>query len=106
MGQLETNPAALTPEQLQQLATDAKGTTGQLKRFSEQQPTRDAFGPPLRDSLSDQHKQALDSLLDALPKAQGVEASKQADGNAKSGVANVSKAFENSQPSAVKCKTA
>jgi hypothetical protein len=106
LGQLETNPAALTPEQLQQLVADAKGTTGQLKHFSEQPPTRDAFGPPLRDSLNDQHKQALDSLLDALPKAPDGEASKQAAGNAKGGLANVSKAFEDSQPSAVKGKTA
>jgi hypothetical protein len=105
LGQLETNPAALTPEQLQQFAADAKGTTGELKRFSEQQPTRDTFGPPLRDSLTDHRKQALDSLLDALPKAQGAEASKQAAGNAKGGLANISKAFEDSQPSAMKGKT-
>ncbi len=105
LGQLETNPAALTPEQLQQVVADAKGTTGQLKYFAERQPTRDAFGPPLRDALNDQRKQALDSLLDALPKAQGAEASKQAAGNAKDGLANISKAFEDSQPSVVKGKT-
>ncbi len=39
-------------------------------------------------------------------KRPGGEASKQAAGNAKGGLANVSKAFEDSQPSAVKGKTA
>ena len=101
-GRLEQNPSALTPEQIHQVIADAKETTGQLKRFAEQQPTRDAFGPPLRDSLTDQRKQALDSQLDALPQAQGAEAAKQAAGRAKDGLAGVSKAFDDSQPSIVK----
>jgi len=59
----------VSDSQLQQTATDAKETLNQLKRTAEQEPTRDAFGQPLRDALSGQNKVDLDARLNQLQQA-------------------------------------
>jgi len=42
---------------LQKTAREARETTDQLKKAAEQEPTRNAFGQPLRDALK-RHEQS------------------------------------------------
>jgi hypothetical protein len=69
--------------------------------MAENQPTSDAFGPPLRESLSGTNKTGLDSQLDQLANSQGSASQRQSAGSAARGLQNVSKAFSASQPSAM-----
>jgi hypothetical protein len=96
--ELGEKPGALKPDKIKELTVNAERTTGQLKQIAEQPPTRDAFGPPLRDALADDRKRALDSQLDTLAQAQGDDATKQAAKNAAEALSRVSKAFGESQP--------
>ncbi len=91
--------------ELQQAASAARETVNQLKNTAEQEPTRDAFGQPLRDSLSGQRKVDLDAKLMRLerprrlsdvPESSGKE---QRAAEARDALAKVSKAFELSEPS-------
>lgn len=96
--QLGEKPGALKPDQIKELTKNAKRATGQLKQIAEQEPTRDAFGPPLRNALADDRKNALDSQLDTLAQAQGDDATKEAARNAGEALGKISKAFGDSQP--------
>src|SRR5207302_9391490 len=109
---------------LEKTAGEARDTIGQLKKMAEEEPTRDDFGPALRDSLSGQNKVDLDARLSQLEQAarqarqdaaspnpqanppeqtnrlsqqQGPSTQEQA-GQAKAALSKVSKAFEASQP--------
>ncbi len=83
---------------LQKTASEARETLNQLKRAAEQEPTRDAFGQPLRDALSGQNKVDLDSKLVQLQQAQDEAAKQQRSADARDGLAKVSKAFAQSEP--------
>ncbi|HVM50062.1 MAG TPA: hypothetical protein VMU04_18685 [Candidatus Acidoferrum sp.] len=86
---------------VQQVASDAKETVNQLKRAAEQEPTRDAFGQPLRDALSGTNKVDTDAKLTQLQQAEDAAARQQRAGEAKESLGKISKAFEASQPQAM-----
>jgi hypothetical protein len=99
--QLADKPDALSARQIDRMTADAKETTSQLKKLADEPPTRDVFGPPLRNALGGAQKQALDSKLDALAQAQGDDATKKSAGEARESLGRISKAFEQSQPQAL-----
>ncbi len=87
---------------LQKTAGEARETLNQLKRVAEQEPTRDAFGDPLRDALSGTNKVDLDAKLNQLQMASGDEPAKREQaGQARDGLGKVSKAFGASEPGAM-----
>jgi hypothetical protein len=81
-------------------ASEARETLNELKKVAEQEPTRDAFGPPLRAALTGQNKTDLDSKLGRLQLAQDEPTRQQRAGEAKDALGKVSKAFEESEPKA------
>ncbi len=88
----------MSDQDLQQTARDAQAVINQLQKSSEQEPTRDAFGQPLRDALSGQNKVNLDSRLMQVQQAQDEAAKQQSSGQAAQALNQVSKAFDQSQP--------
>ena len=95
-------PAGSASEaEVKQAAGDARETVNQLKKLAEQEPTRDAFGQPLRDSLSGQNKVDLDAKLSRLQQAQDLADRQQRAGEAQQSLSKVSKAFEDSEPKAM-----
>lgn len=88
----------MSDEELQKTVQDAKRTVDQLKKTAEQEPTKDAFGQPLRDALSGQNKVDLDAKLRKLEMAQDEAGKEQAAGEASQKLGNVSQAFLASQP--------
>jgi hypothetical protein len=82
-------------------ASEARETLNQLKKVAEQEPTRDAFGPPLRAALSGPNKVELDSKLARLQLAQDQATRQQRAGEAQDALSKVSKAFEESEPKAM-----
>jgi myosin heavy subunit len=82
-------------------ASEARETLNQLKKVAEQEPTRDAFGPPLRTALNGTNKMELDSKLARLQLAQDEPTRQQRAGEAKDALSKVSKAFEESEPKAM-----
>lgn len=92
-------PDSQTPgEQLSKTAREASQTIDQLAKTAEQEPTRDAFGQPLRDALSGQNKVDLETKLKQLQMADPGAERQQRAGEASQALAKVSKAFEQSQP--------
>jgi hypothetical protein len=87
--------------QLQHLTKEARDTLDQLKKAAELEPTRNAFGPPLREALRGQNKVELDAELMRLEQAQDESAKQQGAADAKAGLGKVKKAFEESQPTAL-----
>lgn len=81
-----------------QTARDARETVNQLKTAAEQEPTRDAFAQPLRDSLSGTNKVDIDAKLAQLEQAQDQPSQQQRAGEARDALSRVSKAFGASQP--------
>src|SRR5262249_42963409 len=88
--------------ELRKTTADARATLEQLKKASEQEPTRDAFGAPLREALGGQHKMELDAKLLQLDQAQDEASKQQRAEAAKEGLDKVSKAFEASQPTSLR----
>jgi hypothetical protein len=82
-------------------ASEARETLNQLKKVAEQEPTRDAFGPPLRTALNGPNKVELDSKLARVQLAQDEPTRQQRAGEAKDALSKVSKAFEESEPKAM-----
>jgi hypothetical protein len=82
-------------------ASEARETLNQLKKVAEQEPTRDMFGPPLRNALSGTNKTDLDSKLARVQLAQDQPSRQQRAGEAKDALGKVSKAFEDSEPKAM-----
>jgi hypothetical protein len=97
----------ISDEQLQKTVEEARETVSQLKKTAEQEPTRDAFGQPLRDALSGQNRVDIESKLQRLEKPRTLQDAREAGtkeqraGEARDALANVSKAFEQSQPKAM-----
>jgi hypothetical protein len=81
-----------------QTARDARETVNQLKAAAEQEPTRDAFGQPLREALSGTNKVNIDAKLAQLEQAQDQPAQQQLAGEARDELSRVSKAFGESEP--------
>lgn len=83
---------------LRATARDAQETVDQLKKSAEQDPTRDAFGQPLRDALSGQNKAAIDQKLRQLQRAEDEQSKQQGAAEAGTALGKVSEAFNASQP--------
>jgi len=81
--------------------SQTRETLKQLKKAAEEQPTREAFGPKLRESLSDPNMTSLNWPLGELERSQDKETKEKAAGQAKEGLAKVSKAFTESEPQAL-----
>lgn len=101
LGNLEKQPDSKSQEEIQQMTDKARETVSQLKKVAENNPTRDAFGQPLRDSLNDKNQGSINSQLDALAQSQGGQARNEAVKNAKSGLEGVERAFTQSEPKAL-----
>ncbi len=99
----QTNSGLGEAEQ-QHTIDQTRQTLQQLKTTAEQEPTRDAFGQPLRDALNDQNYDDLKKKLSAaerprrLDQVQQGSSREQRMGEVKDALAGVSKAFEQSQP--------
>ena len=88
----------VSDDTLQKTAREARDTVDQLAKTAEQEPTRDAFGQPLRDALSGQNKVDLDAKLRQLEQAGDTAARQQRAAESRDSLARISKAFEESQP--------
>ena len=98
-----SNPGSgISGADLQKTTGEARETVNQLKKIAEQEPTRDAFDQPLRDSLSGQNKVELDASLTRVQQAQTEEEKQQRAAEAKNQLSKVSQAFAESQPKATK----
>jgi hypothetical protein len=98
------NPGAgegVSNAEVDRTASEARDTLNQLKKVAEQEPTRDAFGPPLRTALSGTNKVELDSKLARLQLAQDEPTKRERAGDARDALGKVSKAFEESEPKAM-----
>ena len=98
------NPGAggqVSAAEVDRTASEARETLNQLKKVAEQEPTRDAFGPPLRAALSGPNKVELDSKLARVQLAQDDATRQQRAGDARDAMSKVSKAFEESEPKAM-----
>ncbi len=97
-----SNPGAnVSDADLQTTASQARETVNRLKALAEQEPTRDAFGQPLRDALSGENKVDLDARLNRVQQAQEQPEKQQRAGEAKDALSRVSQAFDQSQPKAM-----
>jgi hypothetical protein len=98
------NPGAgggVSNSEVDRTASEARETLNQLKKVAEQEPTRDAFGPPLRNALSGPNKVELDSKLARLQLAQDDATKRERAGDARDAFGKVSKAFDESEPKAM-----
>jgi hypothetical protein len=98
------NPGAggqVSNAEVDRTASEARETLNQLKKVAEQEPTRDAFGPPLRNALSGPNKVELDSKLARLQLAQDEATKRERAGDARDALGKVSKAFDESEPKAM-----
>ena len=95
------NPGAgmgVPADEADRAASEARETINQLKKVAEQEPTRAAFGPPLRAALSGPNKSDLDSKLARVQLAQDEATKRERAGDAKEALSKVSQAFEESEP--------
>jgi hypothetical protein len=99
--QYATNNPKISDAEAQKTAREAQETTDQLKRAAEQDPTRDAFGQPLRDALSGTNKVDLDTKLLQVQQAEEPAEKRQRAGEAKQCLSKISKAFSDSEPKAL-----
>jgi hypothetical protein len=88
----------VSDDTLHKTAREARDTVDQMAKTAEQEPTRDAFGQPLRDALSGQNKVDLDAKLRQLEQADDTVSRQQRAAESRDGLARISKAFEESQP--------
>src|SRR5438093_11786973 len=94
-----SNPEAnVSDADLQKTAEEARNTINQLKKIAEEEPTRDAFGQPLREALSGEKKVDLDARLSRVQQAQNDADKQQRAGEAKEGLSKVSQEFTASEP--------
>jgi hypothetical protein len=87
---------------LQQTASEARQTVNELKKVAEQEPTRDAFGQPLRDALGGQNKVDLDAKLNQLEQAADAASQRQRAAESSQALGRVSKAFSASEPATMR----
>lgn len=101
MDQASKPDNSVSDQALQQAAGNARDTVNELKKAAEQEPTRDAFGKPLRQALNGENKVDLDAKLAQLQQASDAASRQQRAGEARDALGKVSKAFEASQPDAM-----
>jgi hypothetical protein len=81
----------------QTIATTRQVLKG-LQGAAEQSPTREAFGPELRDAVSSSHLMSVNWPLGELEQASSADARKKPAGEAKQALEKISQAFERSMP--------
>jgi hypothetical protein len=92
--------------EMQTTVAETRQTLKQLKQVAEQPPTRDEFGPALRESLSDLKMLSLHWPLSELDRPLSPDAKQKVAGQVKEGLQEVSQAFEKSQPQALQARQA
>jgi hypothetical protein len=97
-GQRAKPDSKISDAELQKNVDAARQTLDQLKKTAEQDPTRSAFGQPLRDALSDQNRAEMEAKLQQLQQAPDEPSKQQRAGQARDALGQVSKAFSESQP--------
>jgi hypothetical protein len=97
-GQCANAPESVADPNLRQTAEDSRETLNQLKRLSEQEPTRDAFREPLRQALSGNNKVKLDTTLNQVQQTADTAAKQQRAGEARDALQQVRQAFSDSKP--------
>ena len=102
LGQCENpGPGGGPSEQAsRQTAAEAGSTLQQLKKIAEQSPASGAFGPALSESLKDQNLQPANQALSQLQGPLSPDARRQAAGQARQGLEQVARAFDQSKPGA------
>jgi hypothetical protein len=101
LASLEARPNALSSKQIREAAADAKEVAAQLKKIAETSPTRDDFGDPLREALSDKNQQTLNGQCNGLGQAQDSDGKQKAAGEAKASLQMIADAFDASRPGAL-----
>ncbi|MBM3882781.1 MAG: hypothetical protein FJ387_24170 [Verrucomicrobia bacterium] len=86
---------------MRQTATATRDTLQQLKAVAEQSPTRELFGPELRDALSELSLMSLHWPLSELERGTSPDRRPLAAGEVREGLERISQAFETSQPQAL-----
>jgi hypothetical protein len=99
-GQCASPDGKVSDSDLQKTVNASRETINQLKKIAEQEPTRDAFGQPLRDSLNGTNKVDLDARLNQVQQAQDPASKRDRAAGVKEALGKVSKAFNDSQPQA------
>jgi hypothetical protein len=84
---------------LKRAAGESRETVNQLRKAAEQEPTRDAFGDPLRDALSGPNKVGLDATLSRLEQPLDEGSRQQGAAAARDALGKVCQAFAESEPS-------
>lgn len=100
-GQCQQAPGGVSSSDLRQSVAQTRETLKQLKSAAESEPTRSAFGQPLREALSDMSMKSLQRPLSKVEQAADETARGEAAGQAKDALQKVSKAFDQSQPQAM-----
>ncbi|HEX3799348.1 MAG TPA: hypothetical protein VH413_11675 [Verrucomicrobiae bacterium] len=101
LNEMQRGTNDLSSEQRQQAATASKETMRQLREITESKTGTNNFGPELHDSLTGTNKSSVDSQLNKLASAQNKQDQKDAAGEARKGLQNISEAFKNSLPTAM-----
>jgi hypothetical protein len=101
MQECQNSADGLTSEVMQGAATQAQQTVQELKKATEQNPTREEFGSELQKALSNTNVARINQQLSNLKQAQTPEQRKEAAGEAGRELAKVSQAFEKSLPDAL-----
>jgi hypothetical protein len=101
MQQCQNSGDGLSQELMNGVANQAQQTVQELKKAAEQDPTRDQFGPPLQQALSNTNVANINQQLANLRQSQTPEQRKEAAGEAGKELSKVSKAFEKSLPDAL-----
>lgn len=102
--QISKDQAKVSPEDQEHTVKEAQQTVEQLRKTAEQEPTRDAFGPALREALSGDNKVELDARLKRMERPRRLDQApdpatrQQRAGEARDALGKVGKAFDQSQP--------
>jgi hypothetical protein len=99
--QVEKQPNSVTPEQFRQSVEETRELANRLKQVAEQPPTRDDFGPKLREALNEHNQKQLDGLCNKACRAGDagtVGGRQQAARALQQNLAQLAQAFDASQP--------
>jgi hypothetical protein len=87
---------------LKRAAGESRQTVNQLRKAAEEEPTRDAFGDPLREALSGPNKVSLEATLSRLEQPLDEGARQQGAAAARDALGKVRQAFEESEPTGLR----
>lgn len=102
LARIESDPGSVDERQAQEQASAARETTRELKSVVGETSAGDAFGPALKEALSDEAQRARERKLDALAQARDAEARKRAAASGKESLQELSQAFDKSAPAVVR----